>query len=189
MNKQGFTIVELLIVIVVIAILASISVAAYNGVQQRANNDKTQQALASWVKALNMYKVDNGKWPSGYSCLGENYTYGVDGSGSSGYQCRQTASAAGANEQTAFQNMMRPYFNSGPLPTPALTTARNADTYWWRGLTYVYGGGAGNLVYIEATYAGDVNPCPAPGGITSGSRSVFGGNTYCYYPIGLITDS
>ncbi len=38
MHKQkfGFTIVELLIVIVVIAILAAISVVAYNGVQQRA---------------------------------------------------------------------------------------------------------------------------------------------------------
>ena len=34
--KRGFTIVELLIVIVVIAILAAISVVAYNGVQERS---------------------------------------------------------------------------------------------------------------------------------------------------------
>jgi prepilin-type N-terminal cleavage/methylation domain-containing protein len=39
-NKQqsGFTIVELLIVIVVIAILAAITVVAYNGIQDRARN-------------------------------------------------------------------------------------------------------------------------------------------------------
>ena len=35
-RNNGFTIVELLIVIVVIAILAAISIVAYNGIQQRA---------------------------------------------------------------------------------------------------------------------------------------------------------
>jgi prepilin-type N-terminal cleavage/methylation domain-containing protein len=35
-NHSGFTIVELLIVIVVIAILAALSVVAYNGIQNRA---------------------------------------------------------------------------------------------------------------------------------------------------------
>ena len=34
-KKRGFTIVELLIVIVVIAILAAISIVAYNGIQAR----------------------------------------------------------------------------------------------------------------------------------------------------------
>ena len=34
--KRGFTIVELLIVIVVIAILAAITIVAYNGVQERS---------------------------------------------------------------------------------------------------------------------------------------------------------
>ena len=36
MRKAGFTIVELLIVIVIIGILAAITIVAYNGIQQRA---------------------------------------------------------------------------------------------------------------------------------------------------------
>ena len=36
-KKSGFTIVELLIVVVVIAILAAISIVAYAGIQNRAN--------------------------------------------------------------------------------------------------------------------------------------------------------
>ena len=39
---RGFTIVELLIVIVVIAILAAITIVAYNGVTSRANAAKNQ---------------------------------------------------------------------------------------------------------------------------------------------------
>ncbi len=44
-TKSGFTIVELLIVIVIIAILATISVVAYNGLQDRAR--KSSQAAAA----------------------------------------------------------------------------------------------------------------------------------------------
>lgn len=42
--KRGFTIVELLIVIVVIAILAAITVVAYNGIQNRARASGAQAA-------------------------------------------------------------------------------------------------------------------------------------------------
>jgi prepilin-type N-terminal cleavage/methylation domain-containing protein len=45
-RQKGFTIVELLIVIVVIGILAAITIVAYNGVQQRATASATQSDLA-----------------------------------------------------------------------------------------------------------------------------------------------
>lgn len=59
-NKQGFTIVELLIVIVVIAILAAISIVAYNGIQQRARDTARKNDLAQLAKSLKLYNVDNG---------------------------------------------------------------------------------------------------------------------------------
>ena len=55
----GFTIVELLIVIVVVAILAAISIVAYNGIQTRARDSMRQQDLAALSKALKLYRVDN----------------------------------------------------------------------------------------------------------------------------------
>ncbi len=65
LKHSGFTIVELLIVIVVIAILAAISVVAYNGIQQRARDSQRNSDVATIVKALELYYVQNGQYPAG----------------------------------------------------------------------------------------------------------------------------
>lgn len=59
-RQAAFTIVELLIVIVVIAILATISIVAYNGIQARANDAKIRQAVAQVEKAVRMYAAEYG---------------------------------------------------------------------------------------------------------------------------------
>ena len=68
MNKtssvRGFTIVELLIVIVVIGILAAITIVAYNGVQQRARDSVRTSDIQAVQKALALYHADNGAYPS-----------------------------------------------------------------------------------------------------------------------------
>jgi len=69
MHKQhkvsaGFTIVELLIVIVVIAILATISIVAYRGIQDRARASEVSAGLTQAKKKLELYKVDNGTYPT-----------------------------------------------------------------------------------------------------------------------------
>ena len=45
-RNQGFTIVELLIVIVVIGILALLVITTYSGIQQKARNSKRQADLS-----------------------------------------------------------------------------------------------------------------------------------------------
>ena len=76
-SRSGFTIVELLIVIVVIAILAAISIVAYNGIQQRARDNTRKSNLASISKALKLYNVDKDNYMLGGSGCG----YGGDGWG------------------------------------------------------------------------------------------------------------
>jgi prepilin-type N-terminal cleavage/methylation domain-containing protein len=73
---QGFTIVELLIVIVIIGVLATISTVAYNGVQQRANNAARVSEAVAWKKLFLAYKATNGAYPSmpvGGYCLGTGF--------------------------------------------------------------------------------------------------------------------
>lgn len=64
-RTKGFTIVELLIVIVVIAILAAISIVAYNGIQQRGRDSQRQSDVKTIAKALELYYIDNGRYPPG----------------------------------------------------------------------------------------------------------------------------
>lgn len=67
-NARGFTIVELLIVIVVIAILATLTIVAYNGIQQRATAASLTSDLDNASKLLKLYQVDNSGYPLTNDC-------------------------------------------------------------------------------------------------------------------------
>src|SRR5665647_3707929 len=68
-HKQlGFTIVELLIVIVVIGILAAITIVAYNGIQQRAVVASLTSDLDNSSKLLKLFQVDNSAYPATINC-------------------------------------------------------------------------------------------------------------------------
>ena len=60
---SGFTIVELLIVVVVIAILATISLVAYTNIQQRATNSSITSAVSQTLKLLAAYTAANDSYP------------------------------------------------------------------------------------------------------------------------------
>jgi len=62
--SHGFTIVELLVVIVVIGILAAITIVSYTGVSQKAAAASLQSDLANTSQQLKLYYVDHGTYPT-----------------------------------------------------------------------------------------------------------------------------
>ncbi|MFZ3009862.1 MAG: prepilin-type N-terminal cleavage/methylation domain-containing protein [Candidatus Microsaccharimonas sp.] len=58
-HSRGFTIVELLIVIVVIGILAAITIVAYNGINNRAKTSAAASAASQAGKKIALYTVTN----------------------------------------------------------------------------------------------------------------------------------
>ena len=120
-STSGFTIVELLIVIVVIAVLAAISIVAYTGIQQRANNTKTIAAANQVVKAISAYIAANETYPStGISCVVPSSTSA----------CTIGNTTNRATDATLINNLQ----TISTLPSTPVMTAR--DTY--DGITYYY---------------------------------------------------
>jgi len=92
-SRQGFTIVELLIVVVVIAILAAITIVSYNGITKRAKDSAIQSTLSQAMQKLESFKVDDGAniYPANLAAAGlasfantddTIYSYGVSSDGS-----------------------------------------------------------------------------------------------------------
>lgn len=69
-DRSGFTLVELIIVIVVIAVLASITIFLYNGLTARAKTVSLASDLSGNSKKLALYREVNGSYPTTNDCSG-----------------------------------------------------------------------------------------------------------------------
>ena len=63
-NIRGFTLIELMVVVVILAILAAFIVPNVMGRPEQARRIKAQTDIASIQSALDFYKLDNGFYPS-----------------------------------------------------------------------------------------------------------------------------
>ena len=68
-SQQGFTLVELLLVLVILGILASIVLPKFTNRTQQAKIAATQTQIATFKTALDAYEVDNGNYPRGKNGL------------------------------------------------------------------------------------------------------------------------
>lgn len=115
--NAGFTIVELLIVVVVIAILAAITVVSFNGIQQRAQQSAVQASVKDASTRILAYAAENSdRFPTSLSQIGSlgtntSYTYiPSDASAPTNY-C--VSSASSANSQLSFGQIANGSISAG----------------------------------------------------------------------------
>jgi len=78
-GRRGFTIVELLIVVVVIAILAAITIVSYNGIQNRAKASAAQSTATQAYTKIESYAALNAdNYPDDLATIGLNNTDSVN---------------------------------------------------------------------------------------------------------------
>jgi prepilin-type N-terminal cleavage/methylation domain-containing protein len=64
LNKKGFTIVELLIVIVVIGILATLVIVTFTGIQQKGRNSQRQTDINALNSHIEAFYAQSGSYPT-----------------------------------------------------------------------------------------------------------------------------
>lgn len=180
-NQSGFTIVELLIVIVVISILSSITVVAYSGVRERSENQKTVVAVKNWIGILKSYKTINNRFPdydattdsyAQYPCLGLGYAAG---------KCMSlnninTVGAGVAYERSEFTVKIQSIASSLPTPSFQHVTFSNEPMVG----AFVNLGGSGNTVSIGYVLKGANAQCTdLGGGGTQNERGRSSSGVYC----------
>jgi general secretion pathway protein G len=69
LRQQGFTLVEMLLVVVIIGILAALVLPKISGRGEQARNTAAHAQIAAFKTALNAFEVDNGFYPKGQNGL------------------------------------------------------------------------------------------------------------------------
>lgn len=75
-QRKGFTLIELLVVIAIISILASILLANFVGVRQRGRDAQRKSDARQIQSALEMYRADNGNYPTALVACGSPFSSG-----------------------------------------------------------------------------------------------------------------
>ncbi len=142
-KSRGFTIVELLIVIVVIAILAAITIVAYTGIQDRAKASALQSEVTSVARKVEAEKAQSSseQYPSSLASLnvsgaGVDYYYSATdnsycvtkANGSIRYSATSSHSSAvqgdcGVNDIVGWYKMNNNGVDDGPIGVTATLTS------------------------------------------------------------------
>jgi len=73
-RQRGFTLIELMIVVAILAIITTIAVPAYNGYIKTAENTEGWNNLNSLQLALEEYYMENGRYTTDTSASGLDWT-------------------------------------------------------------------------------------------------------------------
>lgn len=181
-RQKGFTVVELITVIFVIAILFTVTAVAYLNVQDRARNAVSVSMVNQWEKILKLYKAEKGHYPIGnldYVCLGNSYP------AVSPYELNQCAKMPtwGVSTDPAMLADIK-NVTSVSVPESNLSTAvfvnMGGESEYYRGILYLHRNNGFGITYMVK---GDGSSCDIGDGFfesgdTVACRRVLEGDPY-----------
>lgn len=136
-SQKGFTIVELLIVIVVIGILAALVLNTFSGVQKRARDTQRQTDVNAIATQLEVYYNDHGTYPAATGITLPNFK-GIDAGALQPPQSTATALKAVSTDPTASTDFgvgtAEQYLYKCEIPSTVNGTdvCAHYTLFWWK---------------------------------------------------------
>lgn len=149
LRREGFTIVELLIVIIVIAILAAITIVAFNGVQNRAQDSSTRTTLRQIESNVRSTGIITGSIIDGSSST-TPLSYWSLGS--------LSGKVFSIDTDAANRNKQRIYYETG-----SVNGIQAVGLYWWSYVNNTW------MLNVISTDSQSMQETPLPGSPDDGS--------------------
>lgn len=101
-RKSGFTMVELMVVVIIVAILSAVAVPLYTGYIKNSRKSEATARLGAILTAAKSYNQENSGWPASSSASGfygdftgsDHFTYAQTSTATTGrYTARATGNA------------------------------------------------------------------------------------------------
>jgi prepilin-type N-terminal cleavage/methylation domain-containing protein len=151
-KQAGFTIVELLIVIVVIGVLAAIVTVAYYGVQAKAQQAQLLAGVDAYEKALRNYYTINGSYPvavgPAYTCIGDDWPASPPFSAGS---CGIVNGAIINVKNDALNTALKTQFSILPSSRNAVLHYNDGtNDVYMRGIRYLSDGNSAQLIFMTS---------------------------------------
>lgn len=158
-DQRGFTIVELLIVIVVIGILAAITIVAYNSVQGKARDQRRLSDASQIRKSLELYRADKGDYPNALNSGMPDANPAVPGSG-------WESSTYGT---ATWLDRLKPYTAKDVPLDPANDTDHFYYYYFYKNNAGICGASTPNCYVLGVAKLDNTNALQIPGVDTNGA--------------------
>jgi len=116
-NKKGFTLVELLVVVLIIGILAAVAVPQYQLAVNKARFASLRSTAEPLIKAAQAYHLENGTWPSKFDELAVELPGGF------------TIKTVGTNSTCGYNQEMYCCLVAENAFNPAVTCGKKDETF------------------------------------------------------------
>lgn len=122
-SRKGFSLIELMVVVAIVAILVALALPSYRAYVRKANRGEAQELLLNWANNQEIWRAAHTTYADGTTALGvpthTYYTFTVTGVSATAYTLTATAGGDQANDKDKGTSCTALTLNQSNAKTPA----------------------------------------------------------------------